>query len=103
MLRSTERILTTHCGSLPRQDDLVAVLDARDLGQPADRAVIDSTITDAVARTVDQQLATGLDIVNDGEQSKTSFSSYVAARLGGLTPLSEPFGYQGPTRDRTAF
>jgi 5-methyltetrahydropteroyltriglutamate--homocysteine methyltransferase len=99
-VRSEQRILTTHCGSLPRPDALLEVLDARDLrGQPADPR----TIARAVADVVDKQVAVGLDIINDGEHSKTSFSSYVVARLGGLTPLNTPYGYQGPTRDRLQF
>jgi len=94
------RVLTTHCGSLPRPDKLLAVLDARDLrGQPADT----QTIASAVQDVVKQQAAVGLDLINDGEHSKTSFSSYVNARLGGLTPTDRPFGFQGQTRDRLQF
>src|SRR5262245_39430445 len=93
------RILTTHCGSLPRSTNLLAALDARDRGQSIDEQIIATAVHDSVRRQAD----VGLDIVNDGEQSKTSFSAYVSRRLGGLTPLDEPYGYQGQTRDRLQF
>ena len=98
-----EHIRTTHCGSLPRPEHLLTVLDARDLGQPVDAQVLARTIAGSVGDVVRQQVAVGIDIVNDGEHSKTSFSSYVGARLGGLTPLHEPYGYHGQTRDRLQF
>jgi 5-methyltetrahydropteroyltriglutamate--homocysteine methyltransferase len=101
--RSRQRILTTHCGSLPRPDPLLAVLAARDLGQPGDAQVLERTIASSVAEVVQQQAAVSLDVINDGEHSKTSFSSYVAGRLGGLTPIDTPFGFQGQTRDRLQF
>jgi 5-methyltetrahydropteroyltriglutamate--homocysteine methyltransferase len=101
--RSERRILTTHCGSLPRPEPLVALLAARDLRQPHDAELLARTIADSVESVVRRQAALGLDVINDGEHSKTSFSSYVAARLGGLTPLHTQAGYQGPTRDRLQF
>src|SRR5918912_2961157 len=103
MKRSDQRILTTHCGSLPRPEPLVALLAARDLRQPVDAQLLAQTISDSVATVVRQQAATGLDVIGDGEHSKTSFSSYVAARLGGLTPLQRQSGFQGETRDRLQF
>src|SRR5262245_33028960 len=103
MKRSTERILTTHCGSLPRSWELMALLAARDLGQPYDAAALAAAIDDNIAESVQRQTEYGLDVINDGEQSKTSFSSYVGLRLGGLTPVDAPFGYQGQSRDALQF
>ena len=103
MKRSSERILTTHCGSLPRPTALVALLAARDMDQPYDHAALDSGIQQSVNQVVRAQADLGIDVINDGEHSKTSFSSYAAARLGGLTPIDAPFGFQGPTRDTLQF
>lgn len=103
MRRSSQRILTTHCGSLPRPRDLMALLAARDLDQPYDPKELAAAITASVQDVVNRQLAVGIDVVNDGEHSKTSFSSYVAQRLGGLTPVESPFGHSGQTRDTLEF
>src|SRR5215471_7128264 len=103
MKRSTERILTTHCGSLPRSTELMALLAARDLGLPYDTDALESAIASSIAESVRKQSAVGVDVINDGEQSKTSFSSYVGLRLGGLTPVDAPFGFQGESRDTREF
>ena len=103
MKRSEHRILTTHVGSLPRPDDLVALLAARDLRQPYDAGELAVRAEQSVRDVVRRQAALGLDVVNDGEHSKTSFSSYVAERLGGLTPTNEPYGHSGHTRDNLQF
>jgi 5-methyltetrahydropteroyltriglutamate--homocysteine methyltransferase len=87
MQRRTERILTTHAGSLPRPDDLWAMLLAKDEGRPCDRAALEARVGRAVAEAVRQQIASGIDIVNDGEQSKRSFSTYARERLAGLEEL----------------
>ena len=84
MKRSTDRILTTHTGSLPRPRDLVEQLQARDSGQPVDTAAFESRVRESVAEIVRHQAATGVDIVNDGEQSKISYSTYVKERLSGF-------------------
>jgi 5-methyltetrahydropteroyltriglutamate--homocysteine methyltransferase len=81
--RSTERILTTHVGSLPRPDDLREMLVAKDDGKAYDAAAFEARIRSAVAEVVQQQVSHGLDIVNDGEQSKRSWSTYARERLGG--------------------
>jgi 5-methyltetrahydropteroyltriglutamate--homocysteine methyltransferase len=60
-------------------------------------------IRDSVSSVVRAQAELGIDVINDGEHSKTSFSSYAAARLGGMTLIDAPFGFQGPTRDRLQF
>ena len=72
MKRSTERILTTHVGSLARADSLIPLLRLREQGQPYERLV-----REAVTDVVRQQVETGIDIVTDGEQSKSSFYVYV--------------------------
>ena len=84
MKRSTERILTTHAGSLARPDDLRDLLVARDTGRPYDHAALASLTRSAVAEVVEQQVAVGLDIVNDGEESKRNFTTYARERLGGV-------------------
>jgi 5-methyltetrahydropteroyltriglutamate--homocysteine methyltransferase len=90
MQRSTERILTTHAGSLPRPDDLRDMLVAKDEGQPYDQARFATRLRSAVAEVVRLQTAAGLDIINDGELSKRSFSTYARERLSGFEerPLS---------------
>ena len=84
MKRSTDRILTTHTGSLPRPRDLIEQLQARDSGQPVDTAAFESRVRESVAEIVRHQAAAGVDIVNDGEQSKISYSTYVKERLSGF-------------------
>jgi 5-methyltetrahydropteroyltriglutamate--homocysteine methyltransferase len=85
MKRSLDRILTSHAGSLPRPDDLRAMLVARDGAQPYDRAAFAACVRDAVAEVVRKQSESGIDIVNDGELSKINFTSYARTRLGGVT------------------
>jgi 5-methyltetrahydropteroyltriglutamate--homocysteine methyltransferase len=84
MKRSRERILTTHAGSLARPDALRALLTAKDDAAPYDAAALDAQVRDAVAGVVRQQMAVGLDVVNDGEQSKRNFTTYARERLGGI-------------------
>ena len=103
MKRSDQRILTTHCGSLPRPSRLVEVLAARDLHEAQDASALANEIRSSVSAVVKRQAEYGLDVVNDGEHSKTSFSSYVALRLGGLTPLHTQSGFRGDTRDTLQF
>ena len=84
MTRSTERILTTHAGSLARPDDLRDLLVAKDEGRAHDGAALAARVRAAVAEVVGQQVAVGLDIVNDGEESKRNFTTYARERLGGV-------------------
>ena len=86
MQRSTNRILTTHTGSLPRPIDLLATIRAKASGVPVDEKALSQRIKTGVAEIVDKQIALGLDVVNDGEFSKASFVTYARERLGGLTP-----------------
>ena len=81
MKRSTDRILTTHTGSLPRPDDLVELLYAQESGEDV---LVGDRVRSAVAESVQLQQATGLDVVSDGEMSKVSYSTYVTARLTGF-------------------
>src|ERR687888_1024265 len=89
MKRSTERILTTHTGSLPRPPDLSATLEALDAGTPPDPAAFDARVQRAVAEIVRAQVDAGVDIVNDGEQGKVGYSTYVRHRLTGFGGQSQ--------------
>ena len=84
MKLSTDRILTTHTGSLPRADDLTTTLEALDSGRMPDPAAFDTRVRSAVGDIVRQQLEAGVDIVNDGEQGKVGYSTYVRHRLTGF-------------------
>jgi 5-methyltetrahydropteroyltriglutamate--homocysteine methyltransferase len=84
MKRSTERILTTHVGSLARPDSLVPVLRQREEGQPYDRDDLAKLVREAVADVVRQQIEADIDIVNDGEQGKASFFGYIIERFSGF-------------------
>ena len=94
MKRSSERILTSHAGSLPRPDDVRALLVAKHAGEPYDSAVFASRVRAAVRDVVRQQLASGIDVVNDGELSKINFTSYARERLGGVTQKKREAGEQ---------
>ena len=95
MQRSTDRILTTHVGSLPRPPDLQQMLQAKDRGEPYDEAALEARVKEAVAEAVRKQADVGIDIVADGEQSKSSFTNYVKDRLSGLDAVN-PYPYPGP-------
>src|SRR5262249_47573936 len=89
MKRSTERILTTHTGSLARPPELLQMLVAREEGKPVDPGVFDAAVRDAVLEKVKRQAEVGLAVVNDGEQSKISFATYVRERLHGFGGADE--------------
>jgi 5-methyltetrahydropteroyltriglutamate--homocysteine methyltransferase len=84
MKRSTERILTTHTGSLPRPWDLTTTLEALDAGTMPDSAAFDARVRSAIAEVVRKQVEAGVDIINDGEQGKVGYSTYVRHRLTGF-------------------
>jgi 5-methyltetrahydropteroyltriglutamate--homocysteine methyltransferase len=84
MKRSTDRILTTHTGSLPRPDDLLEILRKKELREPHDEAALAARVKSAVAEIVRKQIDAGIDIVNDGEMGKPSYSTYVKDRLSGF-------------------
>jgi 5-methyltetrahydropteroyltriglutamate--homocysteine methyltransferase len=81
---SRDRILTTHVGSLPRPADLLDLLIARENGEPTDDAAFAARVATAVRDVVAQQVAAGIDVVSDGEQSKISYTFYVRHRLAGV-------------------
>ncbi|MYA24672.1 MAG: cobalamin-independent methionine synthase II family protein [Gemmatimonadetes bacterium] len=83
MERSTDRILTTHVGSLARPVDLLDLMKAKVNGAPYAEEVYARRISAAVAEVVGKQVESGIDIVTDGEQSKLGFSTYVSERLAG--------------------
>ena len=80
----SERILTTHVGSLPRPDDMLALLDARDRGEVIDDAAFAETAARAVDDVVARQAALGIDILGDGEMAKISYATYLTDRLSGF-------------------
>src|SRR6516162_662912 len=96
------RILTTHTGSLPRPDALSALLFARMTRQPYDAGKLERLTAEAVATSVKTQANLGIDIVSDGEQSKTSFQAYAADRLAGIEPVTPAPG-ERRTRENMAF
>jgi 5-methyltetrahydropteroyltriglutamate--homocysteine methyltransferase len=85
MHRSTERILSTHVGSLARPHELLDTLAAREHGEDYDPAKLESQVREAVAGVVEKQAEVGLDVLTDGEMSKVSFATYVKDRLAGFT------------------
>ncbi len=86
MKRSTDRILTTHAGSLPRPTDLLAMIYARMVGEPVDERAFQTRLCGAVGEIVRKQVDLGLDVIDDGEFGKPSFMTYVNERLGGFEP-----------------
>jgi 5-methyltetrahydropteroyltriglutamate--homocysteine methyltransferase len=88
MKRSIERILTTHTGSLPRPDDLVDLMFAKEEGRQVDLAALDDRIAQSVNAVVRRQHEIGIDVVSDGEMSKPSYATYVTERLAGFKGTS---------------
>jgi 5-methyltetrahydropteroyltriglutamate--homocysteine methyltransferase len=94
MIRSTERFLTTHTGSLPRPQDLVRIMYAKEEGVPVDGAALAARVRAAVTDVVRKQTDVGIDIVNDGEMSKPSYATYIKDRLDGFGGTGNTFVYQ---------
>jgi 5-methyltetrahydropteroyltriglutamate--homocysteine methyltransferase len=84
MKRSETRILTTHTGSLPRPEGLVEMLGAVSRGEQVDEAALESLAGEATVGVVSAQLAAGMDVINNGEQSRVSFSTYITQRMSGF-------------------
>src|SRR3981189_664295 len=84
MQRSTDRILTTHTGSLPRPDDLVAMVAGKDQQEIKRDSVFDRGVKEAVQEIVRKQLDAHVDVINDGEASKVGYATYVTERLTGF-------------------
>src|SRR5690242_8502837 len=81
---SRDRILTTHVGSLPRNDRLTDLLIAREAGNPVDKNEIGDAMDSAVRNVVFRQAEAGIDIGNDGEQQRVGFQTYIPARMSGF-------------------
>jgi len=94
MIRSTDRFLTTHTGSLPRPDDLIRMMYAKEEGVPVERETLAARVRAAVAEVVRKQVEAGVDVVNDGEMSKPSYATYVKDRLAGFGGTGNTFVYQ---------
>ena len=105
MKRSTDRILTTHVGSLPRPEGLRQTIMAKMQGEVVDPAAFAARVKSAVAETVRRQAEAGIDIVADGEQGRVGFIPYVNERLAGITPspTAESANYWGRSREYQAF
>jgi len=96
MKLSTDRILTTHVGSLPRPQTLVELLIKKDRNEPYDAAEFAAQVRQAVADIVARQVKIGIDVVSDGETSKVGYATYVHERLTGFG--GEPY-VPKPNRD----
>ena len=95
MKHSTERFLTTHTGSLPRPDDLIRVMYAKEEGVPVDRAALAARVREAVAEVLKKQIEAGIDLVNDGEMSKPSYATYVKNWLTGFGGTGQQLSLPG--------
>ena len=105
MLYSTDRIMTTHAGSLPRPQDLREMVFAKARGEAVDSAALERRLTDAVSDIVKKQVECGLDSVNDGELSKSNFTDYVRMRIAGFEtrPAADYRRLSITARDETKF
>jgi 5-methyltetrahydropteroyltriglutamate--homocysteine methyltransferase len=97
MKRSTDRFLTTHTGSLPRPEDLIRIMYAKEEGVPVDPQALSARIRSAVAEVVKKQADAGVDLINDGEMSKPSYATYIKDRLDGFGGTGNTFVYQDLT------
>jgi 5-methyltetrahydropteroyltriglutamate--homocysteine methyltransferase len=106
MKRSTDRIITSHAGSLPRPEDLRKLVADEEAGVAVERDKLEQRIKSSVAEVVRKQVECGIDVVNDGEESKSNFTNYIRQRLSGieareLQPGARPATITG--RDETEF
>ena len=97
MQRSTERFLTTHTGSLPRPENLIRIMYAKEEGVPVEPHALAEEIRAAVADVVKKQADAGVDLINDGEMSKPSYATYIKDRLDGFGGTGNTFVYQDLT------
>ena len=106
MKTSTDRILTTHVGSLPRSQAVTDVVFGREQGTVEDQAAADQIIADAVDEVVRRQAEFGIDVVSDGEMSKISYATYIKDRITGFggdshrEPAQDLFDYPGVLKKR---
>ena len=103
MKRSTDRILTTHAGSLPRPAELLSLISAHESGKPVDATELDTVVRSAVKKIVKKQADDGVDVLNDGEQSKPSYSTYVKDRMTGFGGESSFAEVSAPRADLAEF
>src|SRR5262245_6090534 len=89
-MATSGRFLTTHVGSLPRPDDLVAMMWAREDGIPVDAATMEERVRRAVDDVVALQIQAGIDVINDGEWGKPSYATYIKDRLNGFGGTTTP-------------
>src|SRR5262245_64792006 len=89
MMLSRDRILTTHVGSLPRNDKLSDLLVKREAGEAYDKAEMDREMDRAVSHVVEKQVSAGIDVGNDGEQQRVGFQTYVPQRMSGFGGVSK--------------
>lgn len=88
-----DRFLTTHVGSLPRSEELIRIMFAREDGIPLDPVALEDKIAEAVAGVAARQIEAGIDIINDGEMSKPSYATYVKDRLNGFGGTGNSFTF----------
>src|SRR4029077_19407161 len=92
--RSLDRFLTTHTGSLPRPDDLIRMMYAKEEGVPVDAPALEARVRTVVQKVEKKQSDRGVDRVNDGELSKPSYATYIKDRLNGFGGTGNTFVYQ---------
>src|SRR6516165_5734438 len=89
MHTSTDRILTTHAGSIPRGEPLGQMLIDQEAGKPVENSALQSSIDLRVSHVLEKQAQAGIDIVNDGEQGRVGFQTYVTQRMSGFGGVSQ--------------
>ena len=99
MLRSDERILTTHAGSLPRPKSLVEMFTRLSRREAVDAAALRGAVEDSTRQSIERQIACGIDVGNNGEQPRESFFTYVQHRMSGFGGTS----HRPAMRDITQF
>ena len=92
-MATNNRFLTTHIGSLPRNEELMHIMFAREDGIPLDQAALERKIVEAVEQIAARQIEAGIDIINDGEMSKPSYATYVKDRLNGFGGTGNSFAF----------
>ena len=99
MILSHDRILTTHVGSLPRNEDLSELLVQREAGEGYDKALFDAEMEKAMRHVVAKQKEAGIDSGNDGEQQRVGFQTYVPARMSGFGGESKTGGADASSKN----
>ena len=94
MQRSSDYFLTTHVGSLPRPDDLIQTMHAKEQGVPVDSEALAARVREAVQEVVVIQVRCGVTVIDDGEMSKPSYATYVKDRLTGFGGTGTSYVFQ---------